>query len=43
MASVALAEGLGLDVGLAGAFLGDFFGPDADDLYEAFSRLQFQY
>jgi hypothetical protein len=43
LTSVAVSEGLSLDVGAAGAFLGEFFDPDADDLFEVFTRLQFQY
>ncbi|GIW57054.1 MAG: hypothetical protein KatS3mg082_3458 [Nitrospiraceae bacterium] len=43
MFSFDVATGLVLDVGVAGALLGDFFAPRADDLFEAFTRLQFQY
>ena len=43
MVSLGVAEGLSLDVGAAGAFLGTFFARDADDLFEIFTRLQFQY
>lgn len=43
MTTIALAEGLNLDVGIAGAFLGEFFGPETDDLFEVFTRFQFQY
>ena len=43
MATIAVAEGLALDVGAAGAFLGNFFAQGSDDLFEIFTRLQFQY
>ncbi len=41
--TVTVAEGFQLDVGTAGAFLGDFYGQGAEDLYEIFVRGQFQF
>lgn len=43
MLTLEVAKNLNLQVGAAGAFLGDFFATDADDLYEAFSRFQLQF
>jgi hypothetical protein len=36
-------KGFQIDVGSAGAFLGSFFGPGAEDLYEVFARIQYQF
>lgn len=43
MCSFAVAEGLLLDIGAAGAFPGSFFPRGAAALFEVFTRLQFQY
>ena len=43
MGTFSIAEALSLDVGAAGAFLGEFFGSNPDRLYEVFTRFQFQY
>lgn len=41
--SFLVGKGFRLDVGSAGAFLGDFFGRDAEDLYEVFVRIQYEF
>jgi len=43
MLTFEVAKDLNLQAGVAGAFLGDFFGTNADDLYEGFSRFQLQF
>lgn len=43
MLTLNMAKYLNLQVGAAYAFLGDFFGLDADDLFEVFSRFQLQF
>jgi len=43
MGTFSIAEALSLDVGAAGAFLGEFFGSNPDRLYEVFTRFQFHY
>ena len=43
MLTIGLTRFLNLELGAAGAFMGDFYGSGADDLFEVFSRLQLEF
>jgi hypothetical protein len=43
MLNIKLTDYLNLEVGGAGAFLGDFFAAGTDDVFEIFSRFQLEF